>query len=98
MIASKFKGRGDYCPASLSLCALKTRARAEAGSKQQHSYKPLPTRFRRDGFGYQQIASDGDAAAYEQRWSGGCSNRCAAYEAVRVRRAGGWSISGRFVE
>ena len=98
MIASKFKGRGDYCPASLSLCALKTRARAEAGSKKQHSYKPLPTRFRRDGFGYQQIARDGDAAVYEQRWIGGCCNPSVSYEVVRVRRRDGFQIDGRFVE
>ena len=97
MIASKLKGRGDYCPASLSPCAIKTRARAEAGSKKQHSYKPLPTRFRRDGFDYQQIARDGDAAIYEQRCTG-CSNPSVSYEVVRVRRRDGFQIDGRFVE
>src|SRR5438105_15588203 len=92
MIDSKLKGRGDYCPASLSPCAIKTRARAEAGSKKQHSYKPLPTRFRRDGFDYQQIARDGDAAIYEQRCTG-CSNPSVSYEVVRVRRREGFQLT-----
>jgi len=35
---------------------IKTRATAEAWSKKGHSYKPLPIRFRRDGFNYRQIA------------------------------------------
>jgi len=42
----------------------KTRATAEAWSKKGHSYKPLPIRFRRDGFDYRQIAREGDAAIY----------------------------------
>ena len=40
----------------------KTRATAEAWGEKGHSYKPLPIRFRRDGFDYRQIAREGDAA------------------------------------
>ena len=76
---------------------IKTRATAEAWGKKRHSYKPLPTRFRRDGFDYQQIAREGDAVVYEQRWTG-CCNPSVSYEVVRVRRRDGFQIDGRFVE
>jgi len=51
------------CPPPLLQDArpIKTRATAEAWSKKGHSYKPLPTSFRRDGFGFRQIAREGDA-------------------------------------
>ena len=75
----------------------KTRATAEAWGKKRHSYKPLPTRFRRDGFDYHQIAREGDAAIYEQRWTG-CCNPSVSYEVVRIRRREGFQIDGRFVE
>jgi hypothetical protein len=75
----------------------KTRATAEAWSKKGHSYKPLPIRFRRDGFDYRQIAREGDAAIYEQRWSGP-SNASVCYEVIRIRRREGFQIDGRFVE
>src|SRR5439155_3834384 len=58
---------------------IKTRATAEAWGKKCHSCKPLPTRFRRDGFNYQQIARQGDVAIYKQSWSG-CSNPSVCYE------------------
>jgi hypothetical protein len=73
------------------------RARAEAGSKKQSFYRPLPTQFRRDGFSYQQIAREGDAAIYEQTWSG-CLNPNVCYEVIRIRRREGFEIDGRFVE
>jgi hypothetical protein len=76
---------------------IKTRATAEAGRKKQHFYKPLPTRFRRDGFNYQQIAREGDAAIYEQRWIG-CANPSVCYEVIRIRRREGFQIDGRSVE
>jgi hypothetical protein len=76
---------------------IKTRARAEAWGKERHSYKPLPTRFRRDGFQYRQIAREGDAAIYEQTWSG-CSEPSVCYEVIRIRRRDGFQIGGRFVE
>ena len=77
--------------------AIKARARAEAGGKKRHSYKPLPTRFRRDGFEYRQIARERDAAIYEQTWSG-CSDPSVCYEAVRIRRREGFEINGRLVK
>jgi hypothetical protein len=48
----------------------KTRAAAEAGTQNGHSYKPLATEYHRPGFSYRQIAREGDAAIYEQRWTG----------------------------
>jgi hypothetical protein len=76
---------------------IKTRATAEAWGKKRHSYQPLPTRFRRDGFEYRQIAREGDAAIYEQTWSG-CSDPSVCYEVIRIRRRDGFQIGGRFVE
>ena len=76
---------------------VKTRATAEAWGKKGHSYKPLPTRFRCDGFDYRQIAREGDTAIYEQTWIG-CSNPSACYEVIRIRRRDGFQIGGRFVE
>jgi hypothetical protein len=57
----------------------------------------VPTRFRRDGFDYQQIAREGDAAIYEQRWAG-CCNPSVCYEVIRIRRREGFRIDDRFVE
>jgi hypothetical protein len=75
----------------------KTRATAEAWGKKRHSCKPLPTRFRRDGFEYRQIAREKDTAIYEQTWSG-CSEPSVCYEVIRIRRRDGFQINGRFVE
>jgi hypothetical protein len=74
----------------------KTRARAEGGSKKSH-YKPLPKEFRHDGFDYRQIARQGDAAIYEQRWSG-WAEPSVCYEVIRIRRRDGFHIGNRFVE
>jgi hypothetical protein len=76
---------------------IKTRTTAGAWSKKGHSYKPLPIRFRRDGFTYRQIARERDAAIYEQTWSG-CPNPSISYEVIRVRRREGFQIDGRFIE
>jgi hypothetical protein len=76
---------------------IKTRARSEAWGKERHSCKPLPTRFRRDGFEYRQITREGEAAIYEQRWNG-CSDPSPCYEVIRIRRREGFQINGRFVE
>ena len=76
--------------------AAKTRARAEACSKKGH-YKPLPKEFRRGGFTYRQIAREGSAAIYEQRWTG-CAEPSVCYEIIRVRYRDGFDIGGRFVE
>jgi hypothetical protein len=82
---------------SIPLSARKTRATAEGGDKKRHSYKPLPTRFRHDGFDYRQIAREGNAAIYEQRWTGG-AEPSVCYEVIRVKRREGFQIGGRFVE
>ena len=79
------------------LSAAKTRATAEALGKKCHSCKPLPTRFRRDGFEYRQIARERDAAIYEQIWSG-CAEPSVCYEVIRVCRREGFHIGGRLVE
>ena len=75
----------------------KTPATAEAWSKKRHSYKPLPKEFRRDGFNYRQIAREGNAAIYEQRWTG-CAEPSVCYEVIRIRRREGFQINGRLVE
>ena len=75
----------------------KTRATVEGGDRKDHSYKPLPTQFRRDEFDYRQIAREGNAAIYEQTWSG-CHNPSVCYEVIRIRRRDGFQIGGRFVE
>jgi hypothetical protein len=76
---------------------IKTRATAEAWGKKRHSHKPLPTRFRSDGFQYRQIAREQNAAIYEQTWSG-CAEPSACYEVIRIRRRDGFQIGGRFVQ
>ena len=76
---------------------LKTNATAEAGGKKGHSCKPLPTRFRRGGFDYRQIARDGEVAIYEQS-RGGCANPSVCFEVIRIRRRAGFQIGTRFVE
>ncbi len=97
MIASTLESRGDNSPVSILSPATKTRATGEARTKKRRFYKPLPTQFRRDGFSYRQIAREGEAAVYEQTWSG-CSNPSVCYEVVRIRRREGFQINGRFVE
>jgi hypothetical protein len=72
-------------------------AGAEAGSEKGRFYKPLPKEFRHDGFSYRQIAREGDAAIYEQHWTG-CAEPSICYEVIRVRRRDGFQIGGRFVE
>src|SRR5260370_176906 len=62
-----------------------------------HSHKPLPTRIRRDGFHYRQIAREGSAAIYEQGWSG-YADPSVGYEVIRIRCRDGFQIGDRFVE
>ena len=76
---------------------IKTRATAEAGGKKGHSYKPLPTRFRRDGFAHRQIARERNAAIYEQTWIGS-PEPSVCYEVIRIRRHDGFQIGGRSIE
>jgi hypothetical protein len=81
----------------VELSTPKTRATAEAWGKKHDSCKPLPTRFRRDRFEFRQIAREGNAAIYEQTWSG-CAELSISYEVIRVRRRDGFQIGERFVE
>jgi hypothetical protein len=74
----------------------KTRARAEAGSKKGRFYKPLPTRFRHDGFDFRQIVRERNAAIYEQRWTG-CAEPSICYEVIRIRRREGFQIGEKIV-
>jgi hypothetical protein len=76
---------------------LKTRAAPEAGYRKRHSYRGLPTQFRRDDFTYRQIAREGNAAIYEQSWTG-CVEPSVCYEVIRIRCREGFEIGGRFVE
>ena len=82
---------------SIPLPTRKTRARAEGVSQKGPFYKPLPTRFRHDGFHFRQIAREGNAAIYEQTWSG-CPNPSISYEVIRIRRREGFQIGGRLIE
>jgi hypothetical protein len=82
---------------SLPIPTEKTRAGAEAGSSKRHFYKPLPKKFRRDGFSYRQIAREGEAAIYEQTWLS-CAEPSGYYEVIRIRRRDAFQIGGRLVE
>jgi hypothetical protein len=75
----------------------KTRFAAEACTKKEHFYKPLPKELYRDEFQYRQIAREGDVAIYEQTWNG-CPNPTVSYEVIRIRRREGFQIGSRFVE
>ena len=91
--APKAKRAPEFVGHSIPLAAPKTSATAEAGSKKRHSYKPLPTQFRRDGFDYRQVARERNAAIYQQT-SSGCQNPSACYEVIRIRRREGFEIEG----
>jgi hypothetical protein len=97
MRASKLKRRECTFPESLPSRAIKTRARAEGGGKEGHSYKPLPVEFRSGGLNYRQIAREGMWAIYEQTWSR-CAEPSVSYEVIRIRLREGFQINGRFVE
>jgi len=84
-------------PRSMELSRAKTRTTAEGGSKKRHFYKPLPIRFRRDGFNYRQIMRDDNAVIYEQTWIS-CPNPSISYEVIRIRCREGFHIGDRFVE
>jgi hypothetical protein len=75
----------------------KASATAEAWSKKGQFHKPLAKEFRRHGFTYRQIAREGNAAIYEQRWTG-CAEPSVCYEVIRIRRREGFQIGGRVVE
>jgi hypothetical protein len=97
MAAHRLKSRLPRSGRSILSSALKTISTAEGGGKKRHFYKPLPKEFRRDGFTYRQIAREGDAAIYEQTWSG-FADPGVCFEVIRIRRREGFQIDGRFVE
>jgi hypothetical protein len=97
MVASTVERRGDNFRLSILPRATKTRATAKARSKKRPSYRPLPIAFSRNGFNYRQITREGNAAIYQQIWSG-CSNPSVCYEILRIRRREGFQIDGRLIE
>src|SRR5262249_29896598 len=83
---------GDLIPP----LTLRTRARAEAGSKKRRFCKRLAKQFQRDRFTYRLIAREGNAAIYEQTWLDS-SEPSLCYEVIRIRRRDGFQIGERFV-
>ena len=75
----------------------KTRPRREGRGKKGHPYKPLPTKFNRDGHDFELITREGDVAIYEQRLNG-CPDSSQCFEVIRIRRRNGFEINGRMVE
>lgn len=75
----------------------KTTATAEARGKKRHFYKPLPSQFRHDGFEYELVAREQNAAIFRQTWIGH-SEPSRVYEVIRIRRREGFQVAGRFVE
>jgi hypothetical protein len=71
----------------------KKRFKASAHEKKGVFYKPLATQFCRKGFGYRQIAREGDGAIYEQKWLGK-EDGSIAYEVILIRRRGATEIHG----
>ena len=82
---------------SLPVPGNKTRSTAEGRGRKGHSFERLPKEFQRGGFNYRQVAREGDAAIYEQRWTG-CPNPAVCFEVIRIKRREGFEIGGRFVE
>ena len=75
----------------------KTSARAEGGTKEGRFYRPLRKEFCRNGFRYRQIAREGNAAIYEQCWTG-CPDPAVCYEVIWIRRRDGFQIGEKFIE
>ena len=96
MATPGLKSRGAHTEYSILSPALKTISTPEARGNKRHSYKRLPTQFRRGSFTYRQIAREKDAAIYEQRWTG-CAEPSVCYEVIRIRRREGFEVAGRFV-
>ena len=75
----------------------KTSARVISTSKQGGYYNPLQTYFQRGEFYYRQIGREKDIAIFEQTWRG-CSEPNVCWEVVVIRRHGGKTIKGHWVE
>jgi hypothetical protein len=73
------------------------RSTAQAWGKKSGFYKPLPTRFRRNGFTHTVIVREGDVAIYEHCWIGS-PDPSVCYEVIRIRRRESFQIDGRLIE
>jgi hypothetical protein len=67
-----------------------------SGHAETASRRPLPTRFRKQGFDYRQIVRDDQAAIYELTWQG--NTESVAYEVVRIHGHDGFTIGGKTIE
>ena len=94
---SRQKRGGSFVGGLIPPSSRKTSPTGESGTKKGHFYRPLPARFRHNGFDYRQIARKGDAAIYKQRWTG-CEEPDVCYEVIRIRRRDGFQISEKFIE
>jgi hypothetical protein len=96
MATPGLKSSGPHTQHSILSPAIKTISTPEAEGKKRYSCKPLPKEFQHHGFNFRQIAREGNAAKYEQRWTG-CAEPSVCYEVIRIRRRNGFEIGGRFV-
>src|SRR5262249_27246997 len=93
---SRPKRGGSFVGGLIPPSGRKTSATAEGGTEEGRFYRTLRARFRHNGFDYRQIARKGDAAIYEQRWTG-CAEPSVCYEIIRIRRRDGFQISEKFI-
>ena len=75
----------------------KMRGRLISTSKRADYYKPLETHFQRGKFNYKQLAREKDVAIFKQAWRGS-SEPDTCWEVVVIRRHGGKTIKGHWVE
>ena len=80
---SRQKRGGSFVGRLIPSSSRKTRVAEKEAVKKGHSYERLAKAFTLGGFGYRQIAREGNWAIYEQRWPGS-ENLC--YEIIRIRR------------
>jgi hypothetical protein len=79
------------------LSTLKRALWLRLGVKNGISTSPCRFDFGVAGSTTDRLPAKGDAAIYEQSWSG-CRNPSISYEVIRIRRRDGFQIDGRFVE
>ena len=94
--ASRAKGGSMLVGLPVPSLTSKASATAEGDSKKSR-YKSLPKEFRRDGFTFRQIARQGNAAIYEQGWTG-CAEPSVCYEVIRIRRREGFQIGDKLIQ
>lgn len=74
--------------------SIKTRPSAEWLPKERHC-RAIAKEFRRDRFQFRQVVREVDIAIFEQRW---WQSENVAFEVVVIRRHGGYSLGGAYVE